>query len=74
MVEYEEYGGFKVISAVLPDTVPDSEAPLPPVIRCEGCKHYSDLAGRCNVHPQFAIRVTPDDFCSRGERKDNGET
>lgn len=30
MVEYEEYGGFKVISAVLPDIVPDSAAPLPP--------------------------------------------
>lgn len=73
MVEYEEYGGFKVISAVLPDTVPDSAAPLPPVIRCEGCKHYSDSAGRCNVHPQFAIRVMPDDFCSRGERRTGHE-
>lgn len=43
------------------------------VIRCKDCKYlmFSDFYGECSKG-YFGI-VTPDDFCSRGERKDGEE-
>ena len=43
------------------------------VVRCKGCKHlgFKDLGnGVCNR--KMCGIVYPDDFCSYGERKDNG--
>lgn len=77
---------LKILSFILTDTTPGSEAELDvlscihtirkrkspdlvPVVRCKGCKHYSDLTKECSVHQQSLIRVTPYDFCSYGEGK-----
>ena len=56
-----------------------------PVIRCRECKHCRNLPnGLCYLytepcdnergHKGEAVCVEPDDFCSRGERKDRHET
>ena len=45
------------------------------VVRCRDCKHYdtADFSGNilygCNLHPSM-LDVTPDGFCSYGERKE----
>ena len=46
----------------------DAQANL---VLCRNCKHlmFSDCYGECN---KFVRIVRPDDFCSWGERKDNG--
>ena len=51
----------------------DAEA----VVRCKGCKHYD--MGVClkiysdgNAHPEAWQSRKPEDFCSYGERKDDG--
>ena len=53
-----------------------------PVVRCRDCKHWIlDQHGCvCNLHsekenedyPAFAVQMLSNDFCSYGERKDNG--
>lgn len=46
-------------------------ADVAPVVQCWGCKNYNKpRLGWCSVHMD---RENPDDFCSYGERKDNGE-
>ena len=42
-----------------------------PVVHCKECKHlmFSDCYGECG-QGHMGI-VSPDDFCSHGERKDN---
>lgn len=42
------------------------------VVRCKDCKHlmFSDCYGECSK-AHFGI-VSPNDFCSRGERKEQG--
>ena len=54
----------------------DAEAAL---VRCKDCKHYVDIESRCDHPMQEAewcydcwIVMEPNDFCSCGERKDNG--
>lgn len=44
-----------------------------PVVRCKDCKHlmFSDCYGECGA-ARMGI-VSPDDFCSRGERKNDGD-
>lgn len=48
------------------------------VVQCKGCKHCClDLSGRENhlcmrKEVGFVVRRKADDFCSYGERKDNG--
>ena len=44
-----------------------------PVVHCKDCKHvmFSDCYGECGAG-RMGI-VSPDDFCSRGERKNNGD-
>jgi hypothetical protein len=42
------------------------------VVRCKDCKHYAPVEGGkplCELHSHA---VAQDDFCSYGERKDNG--
>lgn len=43
------------------------------VVRCKDCKYlmFSDCYGECS-RGHMGI-VSPDDYCSRGERKDGGE-
>lgn len=48
------------------------------VVRCKDCKHYD--MGVClkiysdgNAHPEAWQSRKPDDFCSRGERKDGAD-
>lgn len=49
------------------------------VVRCKDCKHYKN--GSCNIHsvwpyqysPGYDFRPDDDDFCSYGERKNNGQ-
>lgn len=47
-------------------------ADVVPVVRCKDCKHlmFSDFYGECSIG--HLGLVGPDDFCSRGERKDGG--
>jgi hypothetical protein len=46
------------------------EADVAPVVRCKDCKHlmFSDCYGEC-TKALFSI-VSPNDFCSYGERKE----
>ena len=41
-----------------------------PVVRCKDCKYlmFSDCYGECGKGHMGIVR--PDDFCSRGERKE----
>ncbi len=57
------------------------------VVRCKDCKHWHEETGWCDKHSHFVDRLgdfcypeesgdwkmlNADDFCSYGERKDNG--
>ena len=47
------------------------------VVRCQFCKHYGSISGVCYVDRKLGqiippVRVKHSDFCSYGERKDNG--
>ena len=44
-----------------------------PVVRCHECKHlmFSDCYGECDKG--YIGIVSPDDFCSRGERKEGAD-
>ena len=49
-----------------------------PVVRCRECKHYdtADFDGNilcgCTLHSAM-VDITPDDFCSYGERKEGAD-
>ena len=49
-----------------------------PVVRCKDCKHWHEETGFCEEHSRFDSfgmdwnMFAEDDFCSYGERKDNG--
>ena len=58
------------------------------VVRCKDCKHWHEETGWCNHHSHFIgdkgeachpwesndwKMLNHDDFCSYGERKDNGK-
>lgn len=57
----------KVVEQVVEDTPP---ADAVEVVRCKDCKHlmFSDMYGEC-AKGYMGI-VSPDDYCSRGERVD----
>ena len=43
-------------------------ADVAPVVRCKDCAHlYGTMCAACGLLPR-----KPNDFCSRGERKDGG--
>lgn len=45
----------------------------PEVIRCSECKHYTALTGICEVRGKgLRLIRRPDDFCSRGARREDG--
>ena len=43
-----------------------------PVVRCKDCKHYTPVEGGKPLCALHSIAVAQDDFCSYGERKDDG--
>ena len=50
-----------------------------PVVRCKDCKHYKPQSKSAHWNSTTpyccrctTVKVSPDDFCSYGERKDNG--
>ena len=53
------------------DTIPRVDAVE--VVRCLDCKHFmfSDFYGECGKGYMGVVR--PDDFCSRGERKEGAD-
>lgn len=49
-------------------------ADVVPVVRCRECKHWVKCWGACG-HPDNgwdAPPMGPEDFCSKGERKEHG--
>lgn len=52
------------------DSVPGVDAVE--VVRCKDCKHYAPIEGGKPLCEWYTIAVAYDDFCSYGERKDNG--
>ena len=49
-----------------------------PVVRCRECKHYAtadfdgDILCGCTLHSAM-VDITPDSFCSYGERKEGAD-
>ena len=49
-----------------------------PVVRCRECKHYDtadfdgDILCGCTLHSAM-VDITPDSFCSYGERKEGAD-
>lgn len=72
----ECFGGDGVTGAVMKrmfDSLPTIDAV--PVVRCRECKYYEVDAGwtdgrACLMHHHRTTACRPDDFCSRGERKE----
>ena len=72
----ECFGGAGVTGAVMQrmfDSLPTIDAV--PVVRCRECKYYEVDAGwtdgrACLMHHHRTTACRPDDFCSRGERKE----
>ena len=70
----ENYGGVKCRACWVDDAVclidDATTVDAVPVVRCRDCKHlmFSDCYGECGKG-HMSI-VSPDDFCSYGERKD----
>lgn len=65
------------------EIVPDLRAQLaemnlsrPNVVRCKDCKHYKKISCASHTRMCFSDRglcsASEDDYCSRGERRDNG--
>ena len=80
--ECDSYHGLRCRACWVDDTLDyiDSEpaADVAPVVRCKDCKHYD--MGVClkiysdgNAHPEAWQSRKPEDFCSRGERKDDAD-
>ena len=68
-----DFRSFKAVSTGDINHAPTIDAV--PVVRCKGCKHYKEINGKsarmaCFVHLLTPHPMLPDDFCSRGERKD----
>ena len=81
----KEYGSIEVIPVEQVGDAPTVEAVE--VVRCKDCKHWHEETGWCTQHSHFIGRdsmachpsqssewkmFNADDFCSCGERKDNG--
>lgn len=72
----ECFSGDGVTGAVMQrmfDSLPTIDAV--PVVRCRECKYYEVDAGwtdgrACLMHHHRTTACRPDDFCSRGERKE----
>lgn len=72
----ECFGGDGVTGAVMKrmfDSLPTIDAV--PVVRCRECKHWTGVAlgMRCKWYsfpPNAWVYSQPDDFCSRGQRKE----
>ena len=48
--------------------------PVQQLVRCRDCKYYDKFKGVVDGGCRYyGIYTNPDDFCSRGERKDESE-
>ena len=51
--------------------------PIQELVRCKDCIAYipfkGEKGGVCTMHREYE-HTFPDDYCSRGERKENAET
>lgn len=65
--------GLATANGILLDNTQTPSADVVEVVRCKDCKYlmFSDCYGECS-RGHMGI-VSPDDYCSRGERKDGGE-
>ena len=55
------------------DVIEDAPvADVAPVVRCKDCKHCDPENYQCDhaMSTAYPLRRKPEDFCSRGERKD----
>lgn len=63
---------------IVPIQIYENPTDMIEVVRCEDCKHWHEETGFCEEHSRFDSfgmdwnMFTEDDFCSYGERKDNG--
>lgn len=70
----DSYNGLRCRACLVDDALDyiDSEpaADVAPVVHCKDCKHlmFSDCYGECGA-ARMGI-VSPDDFCSYGERRE----
>ena len=53
------------------DQIKDLPSAQPEIIYCGECKHMMPN-GKCRQFADSTIRPSASDFCSAGERKDNG--
>ena len=75
-------GNYELKNAI--DRIKELPSAEPEVIRCKDCKYYNPekderswnsescdhpLLDATDPYEWYALRVNPDDFCSRGERK-----
>lgn len=60
----------RMLSIIQRDLLTMRAADVAPVVRCKDCAHlYGTLCTVCGLLPR-----KPDDFCSRGERKDGTDS
>ena len=70
----KEHCYFKAVGTREIDKAPTIDAV--PVVRCKDCKHYEihrpKVLENCERNG-YLIPMKPDDFCSYGERKEDGK-
>ena len=73
--EFKELHGGK--RSLLIDTEPTAD--VVEVVRCKDCKYNvkgdseSEFWNICTLRPRLYVPVSDEDYCSRGEKKDEGE-
>ena len=69
LVDIEPYEDCRIVLNVEDEGVRARDLPTA-VVHCADCKHimFSDMYGECSQACMGIVR--PDDFCSRGERRD----
>ncbi len=68
----DEYDEGKIYWGEAEDRIGNLPSAQPEIIRCKDCSHYSVCADDYMCGLNVLAYVRKDDFCSRGERKDNG--
>lgn len=72
-LEMHDWSGDTTADNIKRDIKTLPTADVVPVVRCKDCKHlmFSDCYGECSRG--YMGIVSPDDYCSYGERKCNNE-
>ncbi len=67
--DVDDIHGCGLLEDVICEVDAQTAADVAPVVRCKDCTHlYGTLCTACGLLPR-----KPDDFCSRGERKDGAD-